>query len=233
MKIQPLVLILLLVLAGCDTYVTTARVQTIMVHTPYVENAECVFTDKRGSKWMLFSSPGVVTVKVGNPPLHVECTKYGYKKTLAQVYEEPVDFDHYPGFLEEAVGFAQDPYGRIATKYPDEIKVFIEPHEWASDERMREFFFEKKIYENQMEAKKYAIAMEKKRLDELERKLKVEKEERMKQQRKDIFNSRWFRWMGLGDRSRRSPDYGEYKNQYGVESPVEEMDRKEEESGAQ
>lgn len=179
--------------------------QTILVQTPHVLDAKCRLTDRKGYRWRVENTPNVVTVRNGHSPLTVICTRDGYKKTIVQIEEENVNFENYPGFFEEVSALLQDPYANIATKYPNEIYVWMEPHQWQSDAKMREWAYEKQIYERQQAAIIEKREAEERRLKELEIKLRAKHQETIKQQRNHLHQAwrdtalyKWFRQLRIG-----------------------------------
>lgn len=194
--------IILFLLSGC-VEVERIKQQSIVLRTPHVTDAKCVLSDKRGTAWKVKKTPGVVTVRAGNAPLNIVCEKKGYRKTIKSVEEERVNFRNYPGFLEEVSGFVQDPFSNIATKYPDEIAVWMEPLQWESEEAMREWAYDKNIYEKQQEAIRIAREEEERRLREMEIELRTKYSNRLKQQRQRLYNSKWFEWLKEDGRERQ------------------------------
>jgi hypothetical protein len=187
---------LLCVVSACaDDALDHIKKETLVIRTPHVEDAKCALIDKRGTRWMLRKSPGPVTVRAGNGPMTITCTKKNYEKTIISVEEEKVDLQNYPGFLEEVSGFVEDPYSNIITRYPDEILVWMKPLHWDSEDAERAWAYEKDIYEKQQEAKKQARLAEERRLKELEIQTRIKSQETMDQQRQHLFNSKWFRWL--------------------------------------
>lgn len=162
-------------ISGCSAVESAqlAKSRTVVINTPLVEGAQCTVKNNRGVSWYVRSTPGDITLKDGHPPLTIICTRKGYKKTVIQVGDErknllTLDDQRLmpeissgfisktprlvPGILEETAGFAQDPFASIATKFPSQISVWMEPIEWESEDEMRAWNFEKKVYENQMMA---------------------------------------------------------------------------------
>ncbi len=77
---RPLLLAVLgaLVLPGCTTMVNDTY-QKISIHTPGVENVQCIL-ESEGNKYRMLA-PGVVQVDRQTNPLNVTCEKAGYLTT--------------------------------------------------------------------------------------------------------------------------------------------------------
>jgi len=120
-------------LAACATVVSgTSR--TLFVETPRVTGATCRLSDSERGTWYLPSTPGSVTVRKGEGPLHVVCEKDGYETTIVSVDEEfaPATLGNIvPGggigiFVDAAFGAAQ--------RYPDKVVVWTKPLRFVSPE---------------------------------------------------------------------------------------------------
>ncbi len=175
MKIIFVGLVLFLV-TGCVSAINSAklaRTQNILVQTPFADGAKCKITDARGVSWRARRTPISVAVLEGHSPLHVVCRKKGFKNTTLTVREHKEElltidgervtlglYDQFttkaprlfPTVVKEATGIILDPLGNLSTKYPEEIVVWMEPLKWDSEEQMREWAFEKRVWENQQMA---------------------------------------------------------------------------------
>ncbi len=158
--------------AGCSSAIETAklaRTQNILVETPHADGAKCTITDARGRSWRVRTTPGNVAVLDGHAPLQLICTKKGFRTTTLAVSEQKEElltidgkrvtmspYDQFPTkaprliptALKEASSFVLDPTGNISTKYPNQITVWMEPERWESEDAMREWAYEREVWQN-------------------------------------------------------------------------------------
>lgn len=126
-----------------------ARMQSVLLETPYVKNAKCQIMDAHTNRWVVKRTPKLFAIKAGYPPLTIFCQRKGYKDTKVTVEDyviEISDIKQMPSVLEEIIGAGNDIYGKFGSRYPDHIKVWMEPEEWKSEEEMREWAYERKVY---------------------------------------------------------------------------------------
>lgn len=183
---RAIITIILLALTGCvidhaEKLLSEVKSQNITVRTPMAEDARCVFTDQKGHRWRVLATPGTVVVKPGHGPLTAICEKFGYKKSVSFVNEEPVVLD-YMDMLEEGIGVAMDPSATVSKRFPKEIVIWMEPKEWKSEEHLRTWALEKRLYENQQAALRKAQQADRQRIEKRELEIRAEKEVEYRQQ---------------------------------------------------
>ncbi|MCE3233061.1 MAG: hypothetical protein K0R98_1318 [Rickettsiaceae bacterium] len=168
------------------------------------DGAKCTLTDARGRKWKLKRSPGTVAVEDGHSPMQVICTKPGYKNTVETVREQKEElltidgkrvtmgpYDQFPTkaprliptAIKETASFALDPTGNISTKYPEKITIWMEPESWQSEEEMRQWAYEREVWENGDQL----VADQEKAIDDERKTLRREKKLARKEARKKTY----------------------------------------------
>jgi hypothetical protein len=202
-----IMLLSILLLVGCGSAIETvklSRTQNILVQTPLADGAKCTLTDATGRKWKVRSTPGNVAVADGHSPLQVICTKDGYKNTVETVKEfkeelltidgKRVTMNAYDQFptkaprliptaIKEASSFVIDPTGNISTKYPNEITIWMEPNTWESEKAMREWAYEKSVWQNES----IIVAEEDKAKDDERKVVRREKKDARAESRKKLY----------------------------------------------
>jgi len=118
-------------ISACST-VTTGTTQTVTLDTPMAEGAKCVLTDVEKRTWHAPSTPASLVVEKGDGPMTVICTKLGYHKTTLVVEEEFAGATLGNILLGGGIGIIVDAASGAAQLYPDSIKVFMRPHQFAS-----------------------------------------------------------------------------------------------------
>ncbi len=142
--------------SGCAT-ITTGTDQSVSVVTEKnVEGAKCELTDAKGHKWYIPSTPGTATVLKGDGPMTVTCTKEDYNKALLMVDETFAGATLGNILIGGGIGIFIDAMSGAAQQYPDQIIVWMEPEEWASEEKRLEWVKEKEAYEEKLAAIKKA-----------------------------------------------------------------------------
>lgn len=154
-------------LSAC-TVVDDARKQAVTVVTPYVDGANCHFTDSKGEKWYLHRTPGTVTLNKGNAPISVICAKKGYHKNISFLHEHLAEVD-FGNFLEGTIGMVSNPYGSIDKEFPNRIDIWLEPKEFATQEAKEKWTKERNQYVAQEKAR--IAALEQERVEERKRTL--------------------------------------------------------------
>jgi hypothetical protein len=166
-----IIMFVALFIFGCSAIDTMklARTQTVLVKTPFADGASCTLTDARGRRWKVRSTPNTAIVEDGQSPLQVICKKAGFKNTVETVSESKEElltidgkrvtvgiYNQFPTkaprliptAIKEASSFALDPTGSLSTKYPNEITIWMEPEVWQSEEEMRQWAYERSVWEN-------------------------------------------------------------------------------------
>lgn len=164
-------------MVSCSS-IDKAKMQSILVETPYADGAKCRVTDNKGNKGLVNKTPSTVTVREGHPPLVVICEKKGYKNTHVMIDAEDTKVRQTNELIEEIAGMIEDPYAAYATQYPDTITVWMEPDKWESEDVMRQWAFDKKLYEDkQFERQKEKREAEERHIKELELEIKLRQEQ--------------------------------------------------------
>lgn len=125
------------------------RMQSILIETPYTKEAKCEIMDAHTNRWVIKKTPKLLAIQSGHPPLTIFCRKDGYKDTAVKVddyVKELNDLKQLPLVLEEVMGAGFDPYATIWSKYPDHIKVWMEPEQWSSEQFQRQWAYEREVY---------------------------------------------------------------------------------------
>ena len=125
---------LLLGLGACSS-VVNEREQLIRFETPYADAAHCVIEDRRDYHWNAYSTPDVVLIEKGYPPLRVTCQKEGFHTTVLEIgqrYEPKIAGD----FIADKVGYVLPAWQNSAKQYPETITVWMRPMEFESLEAM-------------------------------------------------------------------------------------------------
>jgi hypothetical protein len=202
-----IILLPILLLVGCGSAIDTiklSRTQNILVQTPMADGARCTLTDATGRKWKVRSTPGNVAVDDGHSPMQVICTKAGYKNTVETVTEHKeelltidgkrVTISMYEQFptkaprliptaIKETSSFFIDPTGNLSTKYPDSITVWMEPLKWESEKYMREWAYEKSIWQKEATL----VAEEEKETDDARKVVRRQKQAKREKQHKEWY----------------------------------------------
>ncbi len=126
-----------------------AKWQSITVVTPMADEAKCSITDVRGNKYKVNKTPATVTVRQGFSPLTLICKKTGYKTEIAYL-EDDIVAQSTINLPDEVAGIVSNPYARVGTEFPREVAVWMEPERWRSEEHMRDWAFERSLYEHQL-----------------------------------------------------------------------------------
>lgn len=201
------ILSLLLLLVACTSAVETlklARTQTIMVNTPFADGAKCNLTDARGRKWHVRKTPDVVAVEDGHSPIRIICKKKGFKTTTVAIREGKQElltidgkrvtlgiFDQFPNkaprlipkAIKEVSSFALDPTGEISTEYPEEVTVWMEPLVWPTEEDMRGWAYERRIWMDEQ----YFIAEDIRIEDDARKVVRREKKQAREEAREEFY----------------------------------------------
>lgn len=143
---------MLVFLSGCalvDRVTENVKMQAVTVVTPMADGTSCEINDARGNRYTLEETPGVVTVRQGFSPLTFICKKPGYKTTVAYL-----DDDRLAGstinLTDEVAGMITNPLAHSATEYPRETAIWMEPEHWKSKQQIRDWAFERSLYEHQL-----------------------------------------------------------------------------------
>lgn len=123
----------LLGVAGCATVVSGTS-QTLFIETPSVTGAACRLADSKQGVWYLPATPGAVTVRRGDGPMHVVCEKEGYETTVVTVEEEFAAATLGNVIPGGAVGIFVDAVSGAAQRYPDKVVVWMKPTRFATPE---------------------------------------------------------------------------------------------------
>lgn len=138
-------------LTGCATIVSGTS-QSIAITTPKVDGAECKLTDSKGGQWYLADTPGSVTVRKGDGPMTIICSKDGYEKGTTLFEEEIAGSTLGNIILGGGIGIFVDAASGAAQKYPDQAIVWMKPAQWKSEEQKIAWLEEKKEYEEKIAA---------------------------------------------------------------------------------
>lgn len=132
-------------LCACSTVVKGTD-QNLAVITPYAEGAECALEDGKGAKYFVKSTPDNVVVNRGDGPLTVSCEKPGFKQATVIVDEsfEPWTLGNI--LIGGVIGVGVDAASGALEQYPDEIKVYLEPVVWGSEQERQKWLEEKTAY---------------------------------------------------------------------------------------
>lgn len=136
-----------LAVSGC----ASIAMHTVSVITPGAEGADCGLLDSKENRYFVNDTPGSVKVRRGDGPLTVTCEKEGFKKATA-TFDEKYPGTTGGGMVLQALFIGPFSAGAAATryKYPDELRVFLEPIEWESGEQRQQWLDEKAAYEDQL-----------------------------------------------------------------------------------
>ncbi len=126
-----------------------SKLQSITVVTPMAEKARCSITDSRGKKYKVRSTPSVITVRQGFSPLTLICKKTGYKTKIEYLDDDRVAQSTI-NLPDELAGILDDPVARVGTEFPREVAVWMEPVLWKSKKHMRDWAFERSLYEHRL-----------------------------------------------------------------------------------
>lgn len=124
MRRSLIIILAVMVLTGCNTMVNKTY-QKIAVHTPGVENIDCII-ESETNKYRLLA-PGTVNVERSASPLTMTCQKVGYVTTsmtlLAKYRMVPAQLNVFNGI---APGLAYDFASRSVYAYPETVVMNME-----------------------------------------------------------------------------------------------------------
>ncbi len=123
--------------------------QSLTVVTPLAVGAECEITDVVGHKYKVKSTPSVVVVRQGFSPLTFICKKSGYKTEIAYLDDDRIA-QSTMNLPDELGGLLDNPRARVATEFPREIAVWLQPVQWKSEKHMQDWAFEKSLYDHKL-----------------------------------------------------------------------------------
>ena len=116
----------ILMLSACAS-VTKGTEQVVQVETPGVAGASCKLKDTKFREWTVESTPGSALVQKGDGPMDVVCKKTGYHPGTLIVPESFEAMTIGNVLIGGVVGIAIDAASGAAQKYPDLIKVQMNP----------------------------------------------------------------------------------------------------------
>lgn len=120
--------------SGCAT-LTTGTTQNMSITTEKdVTGARCELSDSREGKWYISDTPGSVTVRKGDGPMTINCTKEGYKSAELLVEEKFAGATLGNVIIGGGIGLIIDAASGSAQKYPDQVIIWMEPEVWESEQ---------------------------------------------------------------------------------------------------
>jgi hypothetical protein len=146
-------LAMLVPLASCAT-ITTGTSQSVNVVTLNTEGADCKLTDSKSGAWYVKDTPATATVRKGDGPMTITCSKDGFKKGTSTVDEELVGATFGNIILGGGIGIAVDAFSGAAQKYPPEFQVWMEPEQFKNSDEKKKYELAKVEYDAKLEKKK-------------------------------------------------------------------------------
>ena len=119
--------------------------------------AKCELKDTKGGQWYISDTPGTVSVRKGDGPMSVTCTKEGHKTATLTVDEAVAGATLGNIILGGGIGIFIDAMSGAGQQYPDKIIVWMEPEEWRSEDERLEWLKAKEAYEAELLAKQKAL----------------------------------------------------------------------------
>lgn len=139
--------------SGCAT-LTTGTTQNMSITTEKdVTGARCELIDSREGKWYISGTPGSVTVRKGDGPMTITCTKEGYKPAELLVEEKFAGATLGNVIIGGGIGVIIDAASGSAQKYPDQVIIWMEPEVWESEQARIEWQEAKKKFEAELAEK--------------------------------------------------------------------------------
>lgn len=126
-----------------------AKKQSLTVVAPMAEGTSCDITDSRGNKYFIEETPDVVVIRQGFSPLTFICKKEGYKTEITYLDDDRIA-QSTMNLPDEMVGMVANPYARVATEFPREFAVWMQPLRWESKQHMRDWAFERSLYDHKL-----------------------------------------------------------------------------------
>jgi len=140
-------------MSGCAT-ITTGTDQSVTVVTEKnVAGAKCALKDIKGGEWYINDTPGTASVRKGDGPMSVTCTKESFKTATLMVDEVIAGATLGNILIGGGIGIFIDAMSGAGQQYPDKIIVWMEPEEWRSEDERLEWLKAKEAYEAELLAK--------------------------------------------------------------------------------
>lgn len=145
------------ILSGCATITTGTDQKLTVITEKNVKGAKCTLVDVEGRVSTIMETPGVVSVHKGDGPITITCEKEHFKTVVMEVEEAVHGATLGNILIGGGIGIIIDAASGAAQKYPDQVVVWMEPEEWASETDQLEWIEAKKAYDEKLQMDKEAL----------------------------------------------------------------------------